>query len=104
MSDNTKRALRTVIQVVLGVLATGGLSKVWESFILGHPVDPTIQVAVGLILTGIVTWAQGTLEDNFGGGVLVPEDRVVGDAVLGRGIGAKRLASGRLNARQVGPV
>lgn len=98
MNDNVKRAARTMIQVVLGILATGGLTKVWESFSGTHAVDPTVQVIAGLLLVGVVTWAQALIEDKTGKGVLVPLDRQVGDAVLGRGIGNKKFAEGVLPA------
>ena len=97
MNDNLRRSLRTGIQVILGVLATGGLTKVWESFNTTHTVDATVQVVAGLICVMIVAWAQNELEDQFGGGLLVPTDRVVGDAVLHTGIGEKQLDSGHLS-------
>ena len=96
MNDNVKRSLRTLLQVVLGIAATGGVTKVWESFNGSHIIDPTWQVVAGLACIAIVAWAQNVLEDSFGGGILVPTDRVVGDAALGTGLGYKRLEDGKL--------
>lgn len=96
MNDNAKRSGRFLIQATLAAIGTGALTKIWESFAATNTVDPTAQVAVGVILGVIIVWAQDTLEDNTGKGVLVPEDRLVGDAVLNTGIGAKKLQQGTL--------
>jgi hypothetical protein len=84
VNDNVRRGLRTGIQALLGVAASGGLAQVWSSYISHHPVDTTVQLAIGvLVLTPVAAWAQNVLEDQFGGGILVPKDRVAGDAALG---------------------
>lgn len=93
--------MRTAGQVILGVLATGGLTKVWESFNATHSVDPTAQVVVGLIMVSVVTWAQSTIEDLTGRGILVPTDREIGDVVLNSGVGLKRMQENRLPAGAV---
>lgn len=84
MNDNVRRGLRTALQAALGVAASGGLAQVWSSYVTHHPVDTTVQLAIGvLLLTPVAAWAQNVLEDEFGGGILVPKDRVAGDAALG---------------------
>jgi hypothetical protein len=98
MSDNVTRGIRSIWMVVLGILATGGATKVWESFNGTHSIDPTVQVVAGLLVVGIVTWAQAQLEDATGRGFLIPEDRKVGDAVLGTGVGSRKFESGQLKA------
>lgn len=89
MSDNVKRSLRTLVQALLGLIAAGGLTKVWEDYLNQHHVDSTVTLAVGLLLAAIITWAHNTIEDKTGTGVAVPEDRKLGDASLGTGVGAK---------------
>lgn len=91
MSDNVKRGVRTAGQVVLATLAAGAVTQIWDSFNKNHSVDPTIGVVVVVICAGIVSWAQNMLEDVAGGGILVPTDREVGDAVLNKGVGAKKM-------------
>lgn len=99
MNDNVIRGLRTMWLVVLGTLATGGVTKVWESFSSTHSIDPTVQVVAGLACVGIISWAQAMLEDKTGFGFLVPQDRQVGDAVLGTGVGSRKFLSGRLGVQ-----
>lgn len=82
MNDNVRRGLRTGLQALLGIAATGGLTKVWESFNGTHSVDPTVQVAVGILLIAGAGWAQNTLEEVTGAGVLKPTDTTVGQEVL----------------------
>lgn len=92
VNDNVRRGLRTGLQALLGIAATGGLTKVWESFNGTHSVDATVQVAVGILLIAFAGWAQNTLEDVTGTGVLKPEDTKIGQDVLAaeRTVGAAR--------------
>jgi hypothetical protein len=96
MTDNLVRAARTLLQALFGLIATGALSGLLESYVTGHPLDPTLYMALTLIATMLASWAQNMIEDKTGHALLGlgTKDREVGDQVLGTGLGAKMAASG----------
>lgn len=104
MKDNLIRATRTLIQALLGLLAAGGLTQLLESYVTGHPIDPTIYLALSLLATMFASWAQNMIEDKTGGALLGlgTVDRELGDAQLGSGLGAKMAARGTLPSVHVG--
>lgn len=92
MNDNTRRMIRTAFQALVGFLAAGGLNQIWQNYISNHnaEIDPTLLVVIGLVLTGVASWAQNELEDRTGKGVLLATDRKAGDIAIGKGVGAKQ--------------
>jgi hypothetical protein len=91
MSDNSRRALRTAIQGLIGFAAAGGLNEVWQNYLSNHDtkIDSTLLFIIGLLLTGAASWAQNAIEDATGKGILIAKDRKIGDQALGTGVGAK---------------
>jgi hypothetical protein len=95
MNDNLRRGLRTGLQALLGFVAGGALSKIWESYVSNHaPVDPTVYLAVSLFLTAFAAWAMNAVEDATGVAILAPKDREIGDTVLREGLGQKAAVAG----------
>jgi hypothetical protein len=91
MNDNVRRMLRTGLQALAGVLATGALNALWENYSTNHdPLDPTLALGITIVITAITAWAQNAIEDRTGKGILVPQDRLDGDVVLDQGIGVKQ--------------
>lgn len=64
MPDSMRRGLRTLVQVLIGQIAAGGLTAIWNDYISHHHIDPTIMVAMGIVLSALVSWAQNSLEDS----------------------------------------
>lgn len=91
MNDNASRMIRTSFQALVGFLAAGGLNLIWQNYLSNHDakIDPTALFVIGLVLTGVTALAQNWFEDKTGKGLLIPQDRKIGDAQLGTGVGAK---------------
>lgn len=92
MSDTVIRAMRTGIQAIVGFAASGALVTIWQDYLNRHTVDPTVTIAIGLILTYVASWSQNTIEDKTGRKMLaipVPKDRQLGDQAKASGYGAK---------------
>lgn len=64
MPDSMRRSLRTLFQVVLGQIAAGGLTTIWNDYLSHHHVDPTITLIVGFILAALISYAQNEMEDR----------------------------------------
>lgn len=64
MPDSMRRSLRTLVQVVLGQVAAGGLTSIWNDYLSRHQIDPTITLIVGFILAALISYAQNELEDQ----------------------------------------
>ena len=95
MNDNIKRGIRTAVQAALGFLAAGALTQIWEHYNQTHDtVDPTLYLAVSLVLTAVAGWAVNAVEDLTGLALLAPTDRVIGDGVLRTGLGEKLVERG----------
>lgn len=58
MSDALRRAIRTLLQAILGALGAGALNVLFKGL------DPEILAIIGIVLTTIITQIQNALEDT----------------------------------------
>jgi hypothetical protein len=58
------------------------------------PLSFALDLTLGILLAAVVAWAQNELEDRTGKVILEPDDRLIGDARLGTGLGARVIKTG----------
>lgn len=70
MSEKQNKALRTGIQALVGFVSAEGLLMIWNAIMSNHQLDPSLVVAIGVILSYLTSLAQNDMEEK---GLVIPK-------------------------------